>query len=74
MEDQNLHYRHIMLFYLKKKVKMHLKRPIKCVLCTESIQLRMQDKKKTAFRILFTINLRYEIRHDLISNLIVTGL
>ena len=45
MEDQNLHYRHIMLFYLKKKVKMHLKRPIKCVLCTESMQLRMQDKK-----------------------------
>ena len=28
-------------------------------------------KKINDFRILFTINLRYEIRHDLVSNLIV---
>ena len=37
--------------------------------------LEQMDKKKltkkTTFRILFTINLRYEIRQDLVSNLIV---
>ena len=36
MEDQNLHYWHIMVFYFKM-AKMRLKRPIKSVMCTERI-------------------------------------
>ena len=38
MEDQNLHYRHIMLFYLKQGKNASQKCAIKCILCTGKIQ------------------------------------
>ena len=42
MDDQNFHYRHIVLFLLKKKkkAKICLKREITCVLCTEKMQFQ----------------------------------
>ena len=55
---------------------MRLEREIKCVLCTEKIQFqylytkRYITDQKNAPHLSFMVKLWYEIRHDLVSNLI----
>ena len=51
MENQNVHYRHIMLFDLKKRQKMGLKRAISFVLCMERMRLQHVNAKKINFSI-----------------------
>ena len=74
MNLYSLDKRHSIVVYPKISIRLI------DILCTledrinTNIRNNTQLTKNTASRVSFTINLRYEIRHDLVSNLIEHGL